>query len=185
MEKEDTSTHTGKFGYVRGDTHAELDRQTEVLIKYMNLDNVFSDLVRISKNDWGLRNSIINRISKGSTLFVESIIYISNSPLELVELLNILKAKGVKFVAINECIETATLYGRGMTDILCGAIEVVNTQRKAETGILDTNAVRKLIKGVRQIEKKYKVNLEQKRINYSNQYNKVTGINIEEIRLGE
>lgn len=185
MGKEDISFSAEKIGYVRGDTHAELTRQSEVLLKYINLDDIFSDLAYIHKNDWRYRNSIIDNISKGSTLFVDSIVHISNNLMELAELLNLLGQKDIRFVAINECIETATLYGRGMADILCGAIEILNIRREDKGVTLGVDTVGRIVKGAIQIEKKYPIKIEQKKINYYNQYNKVTGININEIRLGE
>ena len=65
-----------------------------------------------------------------------SITYISKNINELFEFIDILDEKGIKFMALNEGIETVTAMGRGMIDLIRGAsgIIVFGTMKTERSG---------------------------------------------------
>lgn len=141
------------IGYVRGYTQKEIISQSESLMLLNGIENIFSEIIR--EDNWSYRNNRIKDIPKGYVLVVVSITYISKNINELFEFIDILDEKGIKFMALNEGIETVTAMGRGMIDLIRGASGIIYLLNKKGITVPKTKALQQLKNGLEMIEKKY------------------------------
>lgn len=134
-----------KVGYVRVSTTEQNTARQEDLMKSLGVDKVFAE--KISGKDTGrpeLQN-LLEYVREGDTVVVESYSRFARSTRDLLNLLDLLESKGVKFISVKENIDTSTPQGRLMLAIFAGLAqferEVMLERQKA--GILHAKAAGK------------------------------------------
>lgn len=100
------------FGYARVSTDAQnLDRQLDALKKY-GADVIYNEKMTGTKKDRPELNKLIERITEGDTVVIESLSRLGRSTKDLIELTELLKDKGVRLVSLKESIDTETPTGK-------------------------------------------------------------------------
>ncbi len=100
------------FGYARVSTDAQnLDRQLDALKKY-GVDVIYNEKMTGTKKDRPELNKLIERITKGDTVVIESLSRLGRSTKDLIELTELFKGKGVRLVSLKEAIDTESSTGK-------------------------------------------------------------------------
>lgn len=100
------------FGYARVSTDAQnLDRQLDALKKY-GVDVIYNEKMTGTKKDRPELNKLIERITKGDTVVIESLSRLGRSTKDLIELTELFKGKGVRLVSLKESIDTESSTGK-------------------------------------------------------------------------
>lgn len=100
------------FGYARVSTDAQnLDRQLDALKKY-GVDVIYNEKMTGTKKDRPELNKLIERITKGDTVVIESLSRLGRSTKDLIELTELFKSKGVRLVSLKEAIDTESSTGK-------------------------------------------------------------------------
>lgn len=100
------------FGYARVSTEQQnLDRQLDALKKY-GVDMVFNEKMTGTKRERPELNKLIDRITEGDTVVVESLSRLGRSTKDLIELTELFQSKGVHLVSLKEQIDTSTSTGK-------------------------------------------------------------------------
>lgn len=130
------------FGYARvSTTHQNLDMQKDELTKY-GVDEIITDVISGTKvNREGL-DSLLIKLRKDDILVVYKLDRLGRTMHQLVNLINEFKVSGVNFVSIKDGIDTSTITGRFMFNIM-GAVaemerEVIN--ERVNTGLASAKA---------------------------------------------
>jgi len=101
-----------KFGYARVSTEEQsLDRQTDMLTSY-GVDKIYSEKITGTKRDRPELQKMLDRISEGDTVVIESLSRLGRSTKNLIELMELFNEKGVNLVSLKECIDTTTPTGK-------------------------------------------------------------------------
>lgn len=100
------------FGYARVSTEQQnLDRQLDALKKY-GVDMIFNEKMTGTKRERPELNKLIDRITEGDTVVVESLSRLGRSTKDLIELTELFQSKGVHLVSLKEQIDTSTSTGK-------------------------------------------------------------------------
>lgn len=100
------------FGYARVSTEAQnLDRQLDVLRKY-GVDVIYNEKMTGTKKDRPELTKLLERITKGDTVVIESLSRLGRSTKDLIELTELFKSKGVRLVSLKESIDTDSSTGK-------------------------------------------------------------------------
>lgn len=100
------------FGYARVSTEAQnLDRQLDALKKY-GVDVIYNEKMTGTKKDRPELSELLERITKGDTVIIESLSRLGRSTKDLIELTELFKSKGVRLVSLKESIDTETSTGK-------------------------------------------------------------------------
>lgn len=100
------------FGYARVSTDAQnLDRQLDALKKY-GIDVIYNEKMTGTKKDRPELNRLLERITKGDTVVIESLSRLGRSTKDLIELTELFKSKGVRLVSLKESIDTESSTGK-------------------------------------------------------------------------
>lgn len=100
------------FGYARVSTEAQnLDRQLDVLKKY-GVDKIYNEKMTGTKKDRPELTKILDRMTEGDTVVIESLSRLGRSTKDLIELTELFKSKGVNLVSLKESIDTNTPTGK-------------------------------------------------------------------------
>lgn len=100
------------FGYARVSTDAQnLDRQLDVLKKY-GVDVIYNEKMTGTKKDRPELNKLIERMTEGDTVVIESLSRLGRSTKDLIELTELFKSKGVRLVSLKESIDTESSTGK-------------------------------------------------------------------------
>lgn len=100
------------FGYARVSTDAQnLDRQLDALKKY-GVDVIYNEKMTGTKKDRPELNKLIERVTKGDTVVIESLSRLGRSTKDLIELTELFKGKGVRLVSLKEAIDTESSTGK-------------------------------------------------------------------------
>lgn len=100
------------FGYARVSTDAQnLDRQLDAFKKY-GVDVIYNEKMTGTKKDRPELNKLIERITKGDTVVIESLSRLGRSTKDLIELTELFKSKGVRLVSLKEAIDTESSTGK-------------------------------------------------------------------------
>ena len=87
------------FGYARVSTEAQnLDRQMDVLKKY-GVDFIYNEKLTGTKRDRPELTKLLDRLTEGDTVVVESLSRLGRSTKDLIELTELFRSKGVHFVS--------------------------------------------------------------------------------------
>lgn len=100
------------FGYARVSTDAQnLDRQLDALKKY-GVDVIYNEKMTGTKKDRPELNKMIERMTEGDTVVIESLSRLGRSTKDLIELTELFKSKGVRLVSLKESIDTESSTGK-------------------------------------------------------------------------
>ncbi len=100
------------FGYARVSTEAQnLDRQLDALKRY-GVDIIYNEKMTGTKKDRPELTKLLDRITEGDTVVVESLSRLGRSTKDLIELTELFHTKGVHLVSLKESIDTSTSTGK-------------------------------------------------------------------------
>ena len=100
------------FGYARVSTEQQnLDRQLDALKKY-GVDMIYNEKMTGMKRDRPELAKLIDRITEGDTVVIESLSRLGRSTKDLIELTELFQSKGVHLVSLKEQIDTSTSTGK-------------------------------------------------------------------------
>lgn len=100
------------FGYARVSTEAQnLDRQLDALRKH-GVDIIYNEKMTGTKKDRPELTKLLERITKGDTVVIESLSRLGRSTKDLIELTELFKSKGVRLVSLKESIDTESSTGK-------------------------------------------------------------------------
>ena len=100
------------FGYARVSTEQQnLDRQIDALKKY-GCDMIYNEKMTGTKKERPELSKMLDRMTKGDTVVVESLSRLGRSTKDLIELVELFQSKGVHLVSLKESIDTSTSTGK-------------------------------------------------------------------------
>lgn len=100
------------FGYARVSTEQQnLDRQLDALRKY-GVDVIYNEKMTGTKRDRPELSKLLDRMTEGDTVVIESLSRLGRSTKDLIELTELFEQKGVHLVSLKESIDTSTSTGR-------------------------------------------------------------------------
>ena len=100
------------FGYARVSTEAQnLDRQLEALNRY-GVDKIYNEKMTGTKRDRPELEKMLERLTEGDTVVIESLSRLGRSTKDLIELVELFEKRGVHLVSLKEQIDTTTSTGK-------------------------------------------------------------------------
>ena len=100
------------FGYARVSTEQQnLDRQLDALRKY-GCDMIYNEKITGTKRDRPELSKLLDRMTEGDTVVIESLSRLGRSTKDLIELTELFQKKGVHLVSLKESIDTSTSTGK-------------------------------------------------------------------------
>ena len=100
------------FGYARVSTEQQnLDRQLDALRKY-GCDVLYNEKMTGTKRDRPELAKMLDRMTEGDTVVIESLSRLGRSTKDLIELTELFEQKGVHLVSLKESIDTSTSTGK-------------------------------------------------------------------------
>ncbi len=100
------------FGYARVSTEQQnLDRQLDMLNKY-GVDKIYTEKMTGTKRDRPELNKLLDRMTEGDTVVIESLSRLGRSTKDLIELVDLFDKEGVHLVSLKESIDTSTPAGK-------------------------------------------------------------------------
>lgn len=100
------------FGYARVSTEQQnLDRQLDALQKY-GCDTIYNEKMTGTKRDRPELAKMLDRMTDGDTVVIESLSRLGRSTKDLIELTELFEQKGVHLVSLKESIDTSTSTGK-------------------------------------------------------------------------
>lgn len=100
------------FGYCRVSTEQQnLDRQIDALKQY-GVDLIFNEKMTGTKRDRPELSKLLDRMTEGDTVVIESLSRLGRSTKDLIELTELFHSKGVNLVSLKESIDTNTPTGK-------------------------------------------------------------------------
>ena len=101
-----------RFGYARVSTEQQnLDRQLVALNEY-GVDIIYNEKITGTKRDRPELNKLLDRMTEGDTVVIESLSRLGRSTKDLIELCELFERKKVNLVSLKESIDTATPTGK-------------------------------------------------------------------------
>lgn len=99
------------FGYARVSTESQnLDRQIDALRKH-GVDIIYNEKMTGTKKDRPELSKMLERMTTGDTVIIESLSRLGRSTKDLIELTEQFHSKGVNLISLKESIDTNTARG--------------------------------------------------------------------------
>lgn len=99
-------------GYARVSTEQQnLDRQLDMLNKY-GVDKIYTEKMTGTKRDRPELNKLLDRMTEGDTVVIESLSRLGRSTKDLIELVDLFDKEDVHLVSMKESIDTSTPAGK-------------------------------------------------------------------------
>ena len=150
------------FGYARVSTEQQnLDRQLDALKKY-GVDMIYNEKMTGTKRDRPELAKMLDRMTEGDTVVIESLSRLGRSTKDLIELTELFQSKGVHLVSLKESIDTSTSTGKLLFTLMSAIAQferdviadrtregLKSARARGRTGgrpRTDPDAVRKIIK---------------------------------------
>ena len=100
------------FGYARVSTESQnLDRQLDALKKY-GVDHIYNEKMTGTKRDRPELDKMLDRMTEGDTVVIESLSRLGRSTKDLIELVEIFSQNNVNLVSLKESIDTNSPTGK-------------------------------------------------------------------------
>ena len=100
------------YGYARVSTEQQnLDRQIDALIGY-GVDRLYNEKMTGTRKDRPELRKMLERLTEGDTVVVESLSRLGRSTRDLLELTELFEKKGVHLISLKERIDTSSSTGR-------------------------------------------------------------------------
>ena len=100
------------FGYARVSTEAQnLDRQLDALKKH-GVDHIYNEKMTGTKKDRPELAKMLDRMTEGDTVVIESLSRLGRSTKDLIELTELFHSNGVHLISLKESIDTQTSTGK-------------------------------------------------------------------------
>ena len=100
------------FGYARVSRDTQnLDRQIDALKRY-GVDKIYNEKMTGTRTDRPELSKLLDRITEGDTVVIESLSRLGRSTKDLIELTELFQIKGVNLVSLKESIDTNTSTGK-------------------------------------------------------------------------
>lgn len=100
------------FGYARVSTEQQcLDRQLDMLEKY-GVDKIYNEKMTGTKRNRPELDKLIERLTEGDTVVVESLSRLGRSTKDLIQLMELFNSKGVNLISLKESIDTTSSTGK-------------------------------------------------------------------------
>jgi len=113
-----------KIGYIRISTAEQNTARQEVLMRELEVDNVFIDRTSGKNIDRPELKRMMNFVRQGDTVIVESISRFARNTKDLLDLVEKLSEKNVEFVSKKESIDTTTPTGKFMLTVFGAVAEL-------------------------------------------------------------
>ena len=113
-----------KIGYIRISTAEQNTARQEVLMRELEVDNVFIDRMSGKNTNRPELQKMMNFVREGDTVIVESISRFARNTRDLLDLVEKLTEKNVEFVSKKEAIDTTTPTGKFMLTIFGAVAEL-------------------------------------------------------------
>ena len=113
-----------KIGYIRISTAEQNTARQEVLMRELEVDNVFIDCMSGKNTNRPELQKMMNFVREGDTVIVESISRFARNTKDLLDLVEKLTEKNVEFVSKKEAIDTTTPTGKFMLTIFGAVAEL-------------------------------------------------------------
>lgn len=112
------------ISYARVSTQDQhLDRQLEALNKH-GYDIIIKEKYSGTKRDREGLNDLMDRVEDGDTVVVESISRLGRKTLDILNIVEELHEKGVTFISLKENMDTSTVTGKAMFQMMCVIAEL-------------------------------------------------------------
>jgi len=100
------------FGYARVSTESQnLDRQLDALQKH-GVDHIYNEKMTGTKKDRPELAKMLDRMTEGDTVVIESLSRLGRSTKDLIELVELFNQQNVNLVSLKESIDTSTPTGK-------------------------------------------------------------------------
>lgn len=120
-----------KVGYARISTADQSIERQEIILKELHTEQNFIDVCSGKNQDRPQLKEMLNFVRKGDELIVESISRLARNTKDLLEIIENLRQKNVKFVSQKEFIDTDTVTGRFVLTIF-GAVAELERENMLE-----------------------------------------------------
>ena len=100
------------FGYARVSTEQQsLDRQLDML-RVHGVDFIYNEKMTGTKRDRPELTKLLDRVTEGDTVVIESLSRLGRSTKDLIELVEFFEQRGVHLISLKESIDTGTPTGK-------------------------------------------------------------------------
>ncbi len=113
-----------KIGYIRVSTEEQNTARQEVLLRELDVDELFIDKASGKNADRPELTRMMNYVRRGDTVIVESISRFARNTRDLLDLVERLTEKQVEFVSRKEAIDTTTPTGKFMLTVFAAVAEL-------------------------------------------------------------
>ena len=113
-----------KIGYIRVSTEEQNTARQEVLLRELDVDEIFIDKASGKNADRPELTRMMNYVRRGDTVIVESISRFARNTRDLLDLVERLTEKQVEFVSRKEAIDTTTPTGKFMLTVFAAVAEL-------------------------------------------------------------
>ena len=113
-----------KIGYVRVSTEEQNTARQEIMLRELDVDELFVDRASGKNADRPELNRMMNFVRRGDTVIVESISRFARNTRDLLDLVEQLTAKQVEFVSRKEAIDTTTPTDKFMLTVFAAVAEL-------------------------------------------------------------
>ena len=112
------------FGYARVSTEQQnLDRQLDALKTY-GCDVIYNEKMTGTKRDRPELSKLLDRMTEGDTVVIESLSRLGRSTKDLIELTELFQSKGVHLVSLKESIDTSTSTGKLLFTLMSAIAQI-------------------------------------------------------------
>ena len=115
---------TMKIGYVRVSTEEQNTTRQEIMMKELEVEEIYVDKTSGKDKNRPELLKMLSYVRKGDTVIVESISRFARNTKDLLELVELLAKKDVKFISKKECIDTSTPTGKFMLTVFGAVAEL-------------------------------------------------------------